>query len=415
MSLRQKKSAQAEDRSFVPVLEERPLETLKPYPGNAKTHPQDQIERLKKMLAKGPDQPIVVDAHGVIIKGHGRLEAAKQLGWKTFPVVVRTDLTEEEARAHRLGDNQNALSPLDMDLVSAEMEYLLTTGIDLDLTGFPDWKAPELPSEPLCDEDEVPEAQKTPVVERGQVWLCGPHRVMCGDSTSAEDVATLMVEAKAEMIFTDPPYGVSYDSSWRALLGTPGKQNTIQGDDAFPDFLSLWPAAILYVWHASCLADVVLAQVRANAMEPKSQIIWRKPWSISQTHYNQLHEPCFYCVRDGERQKWVGPTNETTVWELPDFRSPRVRSTQHPTEKPVALGERAIGNHSCTLIADPFLGSGSTLIACEKLGRTCYGMEIDPLYVGVILDRYSQFTGKEPTLESTGETWSAYKAAREAC
>lgn len=234
------------------------------------------------------------------------------------------------------------------------------------------------------------------------------HVLMCGDSTSKEDVERLMTAEKAEMMFTDPPYGVEYDGHWRELVGRPAKNQTIKNDDVFPDFLSLVNVGIVYIWHADTRSISLINQLLSNNYEIKTQIIWRKPWSISRTMYNQIHEPCFYAVKKGEKQKWIGPDNDVTVWELPDFRNSKERDGKHPMEKPTALAEHAIRNHDVKSVLDLFLGSGSTLIACEKTGRKCYGMEIDPHYCSVIIERWEKFTGK------TAELLTGKKAGKDA-
>jgi DNA modification methylase len=385
-----------------PQYERVAISSLKFDKRNARKHDKKNIKAIKDSLTRfGQKKPIVVGADGSVVAGNGTLQAAIELGWDTID-VNKTELKGEEAIAYALADNRTAeLAEWDDENLKASLAELDEAGWDLDGLGFDadDLKdlLPETGTAGLTDEDDVPEVEQNVFgVKLGDVWQLGNHRLMCGDSTDKANVEKLMNGEKADMVFTDPPYGVNYDSSWRANIvgGFPGKENSIMNDDKFPKFMHLLDAPVAYIWHAGCLSLDLLIQAKETNYEPKSQIIWKKVWSISRTHYNQVHEPCFYFVKKGSNQNWIGNTNCVTVWETKkDYRSNR--DTSHPTEKPVELAENAISNHDAEIVLDLFLGSGSTLIACEKTNRTCYGMELDPHYCSVIIKRWQDFTGKE--------------------
>jgi len=401
-------------------------ERLVPYERNAKRHPQEQVDKIARSISEfGWDQPVVVDERHEIIKGHGRYFAAEQLGVRA-PVLVRDDLTEEQKRAARLADNRTAESDWDWDLVSQELADLRELDVDLELTGFNrdeiEGLLADCTPEGLIDEDEVPEEPEHPVTREGDVWILGKHRVRCGDSTSADDVAALLNGVEPHLMVTDPPYGVNYDADWRNKAkrpdGTPYGASAIgkvQNDDNvnWSEAWSLFPGDVPYVWHAGSMAADVADSLRENGFQMRSQIIWAKnSLVISRGHYHVQHEPCWYAVRKGRKGYWRGGRKQSTVWEIP---KPRKSETGHSTQKPVECMRRPMANNSAPgdSVYDPFLGSGSALIAAEMIGRSCYGMELDPIYCDVIVDRWQQFTGKQAVLQSTGQPFGEVKDGRQ--
>jgi DNA modification methylase len=261
-------------------------------------------------------------------------------------------------------------------------------------------------------EDEVPEPPEKPVTRPGDVWLVGKHRLMCGDSTKAEDVARLLAGAKPALCVTDPPYGVEYDPEWRQeaagkgwLAYAPERVGEVTHDDRadWYDAWALTPSDVLYVWHAGRHASIVQAGIERAGFEIRSQIIWAKPhFPISRGHYHWRHEPCWYAIRKGARACWVGDRKQTTLWEV--ALDCNVEGG-HSTQKPVNLMAPSIRNHEGD-VHDPFLGSGTTLIAAEELGRVCYGMEIEPRYCDVTLRRWANLTGEAPIRAGDGARFS---------
>ena len=243
----------------------------------------------------------------------------------------------------------------------------------------------------------------------GQLKLRSRHRLLCGDSTKAEDVGRLMGGEKAELMVTDPPYGVSYDGVWREVsTGDFGghTKGTVRNDDRadWGDAYLLAGTSVAYVWHASSHAHVVRQNLIDSDFDVRQQVIWLKPFGVlSRSAYHWRHEPCWYAVRKNRSAKWIGTRKETTVWEATIPNHPMAvdddTRTEHPTQKPVEIMARAIRNHDALIVYDPFLGSGTTLIAAEQLGRQCYGLELAPAYCDVIVQRWENLTGEKAVLE----------------
>ena len=353
------------------------IDKIIPYARNQRKHSEDQVKKIASSIREfGFKNPVIVDKDMSIIAGHGRCLAAEKLGLDKVPVIVADDLNEAQVKAYRLADNRlQDLSEFDMDLVSLELEELQGLDFDLSITGFDLEDIASEPIEGLTDEDEVPEAPEEPTTKLGDIWLLGNHRVMCGDSTDAEQVAKLMDGQKADMVFTDPPYGMSYGG------GRTDKFEMIKGDDLDPtDFYNvIHHAPEVYLWGR-------VENYKHLPSEPRDVIVWKKNNFGLGRGYRGQYEVCFYYGRfDG---------SDSDVWEVP-----KDTKYQHPTQKPVQLCERAIKNSVPSNVLDLFLGSGSTLIACEKTGRTCYGMELDPKYCDVIVKRWEDFTGKKAVLD----------------
>ncbi len=371
---------------------------LKPYSKNAKKHPQKQVEQVAESIKRfGMNQPIVVDKDGVIIVGHGRYLALQHLGWEIKPEYIKKleNLTPEEVNAYRLADNKLNESEWDMNLV---MEDLKDLDDDLiELTGFDK----DLLIEPDEADDEVPDVPEEPQSKLGDLYELGNHRVLCGDSTKLEDVERLMDGKKADMVFTDPPYGVDYEG-----INNDSREGLEELlTDAFGVLVGFSKkGASAYMFHSDRCADIFHKVFRLY-FHFSSMIIWEKPSLVlSQTDYQSKHEPILYGWVDNGTHQFFGDRKQVSVWKCD--KEPRTQG--HTTPKPVEVCSRGILNSSKTddIIADTFLGSGSTLIASEKTGRICYGMELDPKYIDVIVQRYVDYTGNT-TIRRNGEeiTW----------
>jgi len=395
-----------------------PIDRPKDYEKNARKWSDASLRKFAKSIEEfGWRQPLVVDTEGVICIGHFRRAAGKLAGFTTCPVHVATDLTPAQIRKLRLADNRlHEEADWDLEKLTLELGEMQALEIDLETTGF---SASEIDRtvgarKGQTDENAVPVAPAQPVATRGDVWLLGGHRLTCGDCTVAADVARVMRGERADMVFTDPPYGVGYDG------GTTIREK-LQGDDSTALYLPCCQmaathsheTAALYLWHAGVkgIAAAAAAAAAAAGYEIRCEIVWNKnlaQFGALSAQYKQKHEPCYYCFR--LPPKWYGPTNETTVWDCP--RS--AKNDFHPTQKPVELAQRAMQNSTKPgeIVLDLFLGSGSTLIAAETLDRRCYGVEIDPKYVDVDVQRWQDFTGQHATLEGDGRTFAQVKLDR---
>lgn len=380
-------------------IQYRRLDEITPYENNAKTHDKKQIKNVAESIKQyGFVQPVVIDRDGVIVIGHCRVMAAKKLGMKTVPCVCVDDLTPEQVKALRLVDNKSNESLWDFDLLAPELE-------DLDLTGFDfDWDLP-VKDNTETKEDEVPEVDEShpPVTKNGDVWKLGRHRLMCGDSTSVEHVQNLMGGAQADLLLTDPPYGVDYTGKTKDALKI---ENDAKNDDDFIAFLRnafeaadfvLKPGAVFYIWHADSKAYVFRMACQMVGWEVRQVLIWVKNAMVmGRQDYQWKHEPCLYGWKSGAGHLWASDRKQTTVLE---FDRP-TKNKEHPTMKPVALFDYQIKNNTKggDIVLDLFAGSGTTVIACEQNGRTAYVMEYDPRYCDVIVKRWENLTGKKAVL-----------------
>ncbi len=391
------------------------VDKLIPYVRNSRTHSDAQIAQIAASIKEfGWTNPILVDAENGIIAGHGRLMAARKLGYKEVPVIELKDMTETQKRAYVIADNQLALNAgWDFSLLSLEVADLKDNDFDLDLLGF-DPKELEKLLEPeevegLTDEDEVPEVPVEPKTKLGDIYQLGNHRLMCGDSTSIDAVEKLMDGQKADMVFTDPPYGVAYEGGHNQKKRKGIIADSLEGDDLTGLFYGALTSAIpntkdgaaFYVWYASRKSVETYAALSKLPLKLRAVIQWYKVKSglgAFMSQYIPNAEPCMYLHKEGCSPAWYGPTNEKTVWEL----KKESKNEYHPTQKPVELPERAINNSSKAgdKILDLFGGSGSTLIACEKVNRHARLMELDPKYCDVIVKRWEDFTGKKAVLLS---------------
>lgn len=405
-----------------------------PAARNARTHSAAQVVQLVRSIQEfGWTNPLLVDERGVIIAGHGRLEAAKQLALPEVPTIALTGLSAAQKRALALADNQLALNAgWDEELLRLELSELDSAEFDLSLVGFSDEQLTDILSPGvvgLTDADDVPDLPVNPVTRLGDVWLLGKHRLVCGDSTEAAAVELALAGAKPHLMVTDPPYGVDYDANWRneaegvGGFGNPAKARSgfksscaigVVINDSRADWREAWSrfqGDVAYVWHASLHTHKAAESLLAVGLELRASIIWAKSTlQISRGHYHWQHEPCWYAVRKGATGHWSGDRKQTTLWEIDRRRS----ETGHSTQKPVECMQRPMENNSKPgdAVYDPFLGSGTSLIAAEVAGRVCLSIELHPAYVDVAVTRWQQFTGQLATLEASGHTFDQVAAQR---
>ena len=369
------------------------IKDIIPYEKNAKKHDKTQIANVAESIKRfGFAQPLVVDKDNVLIIGHCRLLAAKQLKLREVPVVRMDDLTEEQVKQLRLLDNKLNESDWDIELLQEEVGELNFDGFDLD------WGFKELEDSSVV-EDEAPEPDlvNPPISQQGDIWILGNHRLMCGDSTS-DDVAKLMEDQKADLLVTDPPYNVDYEGGTGMKI-----QNDSMSDTAFRKFLTdafenavsaMKAGASFYIFHADSEGYNFRGACKDVGMQVRQCLIWLKNSIVmGRQDYQWKHEPCLYGWKDGAGHNWQADRKQSTILE---FDRPS-KSDLHPTMKPVNLIAYLIRNSSKQedIILDLFGGSGSTLMACEQLNRTCYMMEYDPRYADVIVKRWENFTGKK--------------------
>lgn len=402
----------------MPSIKRVPVADLVPYARNSRTHNDAQVAQIAASIREfGWTNPVLVDAENGIIAGHGRVLAARKLGMDEVPVIVLDGLTDAQKRAYIIADNKLALNAgWDDELLALEIADLKDADFDLDLLGFTDEElnrltAEELP-EGLTDEDATPEPPAEPVTQPGDIWLCGKHRVMCGDSTSITDVERLMDGQAADMWLTDPPYNVAYEGKTKDALKI--KNDAMQNDD-FRQFLRdamvaadavMKPGAVFYIWHADLEGYNFRGACVDAGWAVRQCLVWRKNrLVIGRQDYHSQHEPCLYGWKDGAGHLWASDRKQTTVL---DFDRPN-RNGEHPTMKPVALFEYQMLNNTKggDLVLDSFGGSGTTMIAAEKNGRIARLMELHPRYCDVIVKRWQEYTGKQATLESDGRLFSA--------
>ena len=402
-------------------VEYKNIKELIPYCNNSRTHSDEQVLQIASSIKEfGFTNPVLIDEQGGIIAGHGRIMAAQKLKMDEVPTITLSDLSEAQKKAYIIADNKLALnSGWDDELLKIELEQLKELDFDLGLIGFSDDELALLmggeTTEGLVDEDQVPELVDDPVTVLGDVWQLGNHRLMCGDSTSIDAVEKLMDGQKADLLFTDPPYGVSYEGGHNKKKRKGIIADTLEGDNLTGLFYGALSVAIpntkdgaaFYVWYSSNKSVETYASLSKLPLALRAVIQWYKVKSglgAFMSQYIPNCEPCMYLHKSGCSPHWYGPTNEKVVWE----QKKESRNDFHPTQKPVELPERAIGNSSKAgdIVLDLFGGSGSTLIACEKTGRSAYLMELDPKYCDVIINRWQDFTGKQATLESNGKTYN---------
>jgi len=340
-------------------------------------------------------------------------------------VIRLSHLDEDDRRAYRIADNKlTELSEWDDPILRDEIALLLTVDYDLGLLGIVDEDLEALLRDPdqveggaVEGEDDIPEPPATPVSVLGDLWQLGPHRLICGDSTAADVVGRLLGNVKPQLMVTDPPYGVEYDPSWRNQAGAAKTKRTgkVLNDDR-ADWREAWllfPGDVAYVWHGALHSSTVAESLMAAGFNVRSQIIWAKDRLVlSRGDYHWQHEPCWYAVKKTGKGHWAGDRKQTTLWQIAN--KDQDADTVHGTQKPVECMRRPMLNNSSPgqAVYEPFMGSGTTLIAAETTGRVCYGVELSPAYVDVAIERWQAFTGEEVVLAETGESFSALKSQR---
>ncbi|HIC66135.1 MAG TPA: site-specific DNA-methyltransferase [Paracoccus sp.] len=415
------------DLAFAPrQIEFWPIERLRPYARNAKMHGADQVARIAASMARfGWTVPCMVGDDGELIAGHGRVLAATELGLAEVPVIRLGHLDEAERRAYRIADNKlTELGDWDEEMLRDEVAGLLADDFDLSLLGFAEDELEALLQDPDLGEDgaaegenEVPEPPTDPVSVPGDLWRLGDHRLICGDSTSADVVGKLLGDVRPLLMVTDPPYGVEYDPAWRNATGAAKTKRTgkVLNDDRadWREAWALFPGDVAYVWHGALHATTVADSLIAAGFDIRSQIIWAKDRLVlSRSDYHWQHEPCWYAVKKRGKGHWAGDRKQTTLWQIAN--RDQDAETVHGTQKPVECMRRPILNNSSPgqAVYEPFMGSGTTLIAAETTGRVCYGIELNPAYVDVAVARWQNLTGKEATLAESDESFADLKEKR---
>ncbi len=409
-------------------MEMMPVASLAAYAANARMHPSEQVAQLAASIAEfGFNVPVLVDDAGVLIAGHGRVLAAKALGLDAVPAIRLGHLTEAQARAFRLADNQLALnSTWDESLLAAELQALRADEFDIGVIGFDQAMLDRLLADGGGDEPAAagdpdapaPEPPVVPVTRPGDLWQLGPHRLLCGDATSAADVARLLNGAAPHLMITDPPYGVNYDPEWRNEAGVSATMRTgkVANDDR-ADWRQAWalfPGDAAYVWHAGVHSRTVIDSLEASGFVIRSQIVWAKSrFVLGRGDYHWQHEPCLYAVRKGATGHWQGARDQATLWAISNGGDEDA-ATVHGTQKPVECMRRPILNNSAAgeAIYEPFCGSGTTIIAAEATGRICHAMDIDARYIDVAVQRWQRMTGKAAVLAGEERVFGDIATAR---
>jgi DNA modification methylase len=394
------------------LIQHWPIDKLLPYARNARTHSDEQVAQVAaSMVEFGWTNPILVGADGTIIAGHARLAAARKLGMTEVPVIVLDHLNETQRRALVLADNKLALNAgWDEEMLRVELQALKDDEFDLDVVGFTNDELEEFLRDPeetnagLTDEDSAPGSQETAVTVSGDVWIMGNHRLLCGDATILADVEKVLAGGLADMVFTDPPYNINYEGRTKDKLKI---QNDKLGGkfyeflrDASANLLSVCKGAVYICMSSSELHTLYSAFLDAGG-HWSTFIIWVKNhFTLGWGDYRRQYEPILYGWREGNKHFWCGDRNQGDAWQI----NRPAANREHPTMKPVELVERALRNNSKSrdTILDPFGGSGTTIIACEKTGRQARVIELDPKYCDVIVRRWQAFTGGVARHEQSG-------------
>jgi len=407
-------------------VEQWPIEKLVPYAKNSRTHSEEQVAQIAASIREwGFTTAVLVDESGSIIAGHGRVMAARKLGMASLPVLVAAGWTDAQKRAYVIADNKLALNAgWDNELLALELGELGDLGFDLELVGFTDEEIaalmPVQGTDGLTDPDDAPAVQENPVTVPGDVWVMGKDRLLCGDSTSVDDLTKLTGGQLVDMWLTDPPYNVAVQGGNH---GNPERKNGLKimndkmPDDAFRQFLRdaytaadmvMKSGAVFYIWHADSEGYNFRGAAKDAGWTVRQCLIWKKSSIVmGRQDYHWKHEPCLYGWKEGAGHLWAADRKQTTILE---FDRPS-RNGEHPTMKPVALFEYQMLNNTKggDLVLDSFGGSGTTLIAAEKNGRTAMLMELDPRYCDVIVKRWQEFTGKIAVHAETGQPFAEVK------
>src|SRR6202795_5260575 len=422
-----------------PQVQIWPIDRLVFYARNPRKN-DAAVDRMCSSIREfGFKVPVLARSDGEVVDGHLRLKAARKLEIAEVPVILCDEWTPAQVKAFRLMVNRSVTwADWDEDLLALELQDIQEADFDLSLTGF---DPGEIDGLLALEDDEkanaAPPLPDSPVARLGDLWLLGQHRIVCGDATSSDVVARLLGERKPRLLVADPPYGIELDSEWRDRAGLNGcgaaepsymkkrtkghTETTISGDTRadWSEAFALVPSLeIAYVWHASVFTREVLDGLLGIGFLHHQQIIWNKGRTVlTRTHYWFQHEPCWYVRK--KNAPWYGkPGENSTIWDSP---SPKFimggsdeEKLDHPTQKPVALMRRPILNHTKLgeLVYEPFLGSGTTLAAAELTERVCYGLELDPKYIDVVIQRWQSLSGLEATLDGDGRTFEQMKDER---
>ncbi|HEY5236120.1 MAG TPA: DNA methyltransferase [Rhabdochlamydiaceae bacterium] len=390
----------------------RKIKDLTPFPTNPRTMSKEQARQLIDSLEKFDYVELVaINADNTILAGHMRIKAMQQIGWGNISLEVRVpnrQLTDEEAKEYVIRSNKNT-GGWDFDILASDFDVG-----DLHNWGFTAEELADnildLGSTPEEDSNELMTPPKDPKTKLGDIYELGSHRLICGDSTNADTVNLLLDSAEPILMVTDPPYGVNYDPKWRKdIKGKHGvaarAMGTVQNDDQVNWALAwhLFPGSVAYVWHASLHTYEVYKSLVDSEYDIISNIIWAKQhFALSRGDYHWQHEPCWYAVKKGHPHNWQGARDQSTLWEISNLNAFGANKeeggerTAHSTQKPLECMSRPIQNNTekGDGVYDPFLGSGTTLIAAEQLDRKCYGIELDPAYCDIIVDRWVKFRKK---------------------
>ena len=404
---------------FPNAVERWALERLIPHARNARTHSEEQVAQIAGSIAEfGFVNPVLVGDDGVMVAGHGRVLAARKLGLTEAPVIVLSHLTPTQRRALMIADNQIATNAgWNDEMLAAELASLKEEAFDLELLGFDDAEIDRLlagTDDETADLDEAPEPPADPISRPGDLWICGEHRVLCGDAAVLADVEKVLGGELADMTFCDPPYGVNYANSAKDKLR--GKNRPILNDNLGEDFGALlYDACVniltvtkgaVYICMSSSELDRLQEAFRKAGGKWSTFVIWAKnTFTLGRSDYQRQYEPILYGWKDGTDHYWCGARDQGDVWF---FDKPH-KNDLHPTMKPVALVERAIRNSSKSrdIVLDPFGGSGTTMIAAEHAGRRARLIELDPKYVDVIIQRWQTATGGNAIHAATGQSFGA--------
>jgi DNA modification methylase len=415
-----------------------PIDRLIPYARNPRKN-DAAVDRMCASIQEfGFKIPCLVRSDGEVVDGHLRLKAARKLGIPEIPVILCDEWTPAQVKAFRLLVNRSVnWAEWDEEALAQELQELKELEFDLDLTGFDVPEIDEFLTLPTDETADVaPPLPEVATSRPGDLWLLGSHRVLCGDATSPDAVGRLLGNHRPFLLVTDPPYGIELDSEWRDRAGlngcgpaepsylkrTEGHRNTSISSDTRADWseaFALVPSlTVAYVWHASKFTREVLDGLLRIGFEHHQQLIWNKGRTVlTRTLYWFAHEPCWFVRK--KNAPWYGRAGEnSTVWDSPSPKFIMGGSDEdkfdHPTQKPLELMRRPIVNHTKRgeLVYDPFLGSGTTLIAAEMTGRVCCGLELDPKYMDVIIGRWQELTGQEAVLHGLGATFQQVQSQR---
>ena len=400
----------------------RPVAWFQPYERNPRKNDK-AVERIRASIREfGFSVPILARSTGEVIDGHLRLKGAAAEKLAELPTILCDGWSDAQVKAFRLMVNRS-VTWADWDLDALALEFADIKGLDFDLpmTGFDTREIDALMLKPNAAEDDVPPVPDAPATKPGDLWLLGPHRLLCGDSTQVGEVLTLMGGQSADLVFTDPPYGVGYDGGTKKRDKLKGDQDTaLYAPACEMAAMHSKTGAALYLWHAgvkgiaAAAGAAAAAAAAAAGYEIRCELVWNKnlaQFGSLSSQYKQKHEPCYYCFKRGHAPAWYGPKNEVTVWDC----DRATKNEFHPTQKPVEIVRRALTNSSKAgdIVLDLFGGSGSTLIGCEVTGRAGFLLELEAAYCDVIVTRWQNLTGKQATLDDhAGSTFEQVKFGR---